>query len=55
MCLRIHDRRRVMFGHSGVVIDWCPDCQGIWLDRSEYDLICEYLRSDVTSATAKGQ
>ena len=45
--------RSVMFGHSGVVIDWCPDCQGIWLDRSEYDSICEYLRSEVTSATSK--
>jgi uncharacterized protein len=43
--------RSVMFGHSGVVIDWCSDCQGIWLDRSEYDSICEYLRSEATSAT----
>ena len=42
-----------MFGQSGVVIDWCPDCQGIWLDRSEYDFISEYLRSEATSATAK--
>ena len=45
--------RSVLFGHSGVVIDWCPDCQGIWLDRSEYDSICEYLRSEATSATPK--
>jgi Zn-finger nucleic acid-binding protein len=45
--------RSVMFGRSGVVIDWCPDCQGIWLDRSEYDSICEYLRSEATSATSK--
>jgi Zn-finger nucleic acid-binding protein len=42
-----------MFGHSGVVIDWCPDCQGIWLDRSEFDSISEYLRSEATSATRK--
>src|SRR5262245_43619680 len=45
--------RSVLFGHSGVVIDWCPDCQGIWLDRSEFDSICEYLRREVTSATSK--
>ena len=45
--------RSVMFGHSGVVIDWCPDCQGIWLDRSEFDSISEYLRSEATSATRK--
>jgi hypothetical protein len=35
------------------VIDWCPDCQGIWLDRSEFDSISEYLRSEATSATPK--
>ena len=34
-----------------MVIDWCPDCQGVWLDRSEYDSITEYLRSEATSAT----
>ena len=45
--------RSVMFGHSGVVIDWCSDCQGIWLDRSEFDSINEYLRSEATSATRK--
>jgi Zn-finger nucleic acid-binding protein len=45
--------RSVLFGHSGVVIDSCPDCQGIWLDRREYDSICEYLHSKATSATAK--
>ena len=45
--------RSVIFGQSGVVIDWCPDCQGVWLDRSEYDSITEYLRSEATSATRK--
>jgi len=45
--------RSVMFGHSGVVIDWCRDCQGIWLDRSEFDSISEYLRCEATSAARK--
>ena len=35
------------------MIDWCPDCQGIWLDRSDFDSISEYLRSEATSATPK--
>jgi Zn-finger nucleic acid-binding protein len=45
--------RSVMFGQSGVVIDWCPGCQGVWLDRSEYDSIGDYLRSEATGATPK--
>jgi uncharacterized protein len=45
--------RSVIFGHSGVVIDWCPTCHGIWLDRSEFDSIVEYLRDEATEATPK--
>src|SRR5437773_287103 len=45
--------RSVIFGHSNVVIDWCPTCHGIWLDRSEFDFIVEYLRDEATKATPK--
>ncbi|EBA13611.1 hypothetical protein RCCS2_06979 [Roseobacter sp. CCS2] len=26
---------------SGVEIDYCPDCRGVWLDRGELDKIIE--------------
>ena len=26
---------------SGVEIDWCPQCRGVWLDRGELDKIIE--------------
>ncbi len=29
---------------SGIEIDWCPRCRGVWLDRGELDKIIE--RSD---------
>ena len=45
--------RSVIFGHSGGVIDWCPTCHGIWLDRSEFDSIVEYLRDEATEATPR--
>jgi Zn-finger nucleic acid-binding protein len=32
--LRIADR-------SGVEIDYCPQCRGVWLDRGEMDKIIE--------------
>ncbi|MFX0545353.1 zf-TFIIB domain-containing protein [Roseovarius sp. S1116L3] len=35
----------VMTDRSGVEIDYCPECRGVWLDRGELDKIIE--RSDV--------
>ena len=31
----------VMTGRSGVEIDYCPQCRGVWLDRGELDKIIE--------------
>lgn len=31
----------VMADRSGIEIDYCPDCCGIWLDRGELDKIIE--------------
>ncbi len=43
----------VVFGKSSIVIDWCPKCHGIWLDRAEFDSIIEYLDTEVANATRK--
>lgn len=32
------------FGDSKVIIDWCPKCHGVWLDRDEFQEIMQYLR-----------
>jgi uncharacterized protein len=37
-----------MTERSGVVIDYCPQCRGVWLDRGEHDKIIE--RSAPTAA-----
>ncbi|MDX1785198.1 MAG: zf-TFIIB domain-containing protein [Roseovarius sp.] len=31
----------VMTGRSGVEIDYCPSCRGVWLDRGELEKIIE--------------
>ncbi|MDK3075530.1 zf-TFIIB domain-containing protein [Sedimentitalea sp. JM2-8] len=31
----------VMTDRSGVEIDYCPQCRGVWLDRGELDKIIE--------------
>lgn len=31
----------VISDRSGVEIDYCPDCRGVWLDRGELDKIIE--------------
>ncbi len=31
----------VMTDRSGIEIDYCPQCRGVWLDRGELDKIIE--------------
>lgn len=31
----------VMSDRSGIEIDYCPDCRGVWLDRGELDKIID--------------
>ena len=41
----------VVFGSSSVVIDWCPSCHGLWIDRGEYDSIVKHLHDEAMEAT----
>ena len=40
----------VMADRSGVEIDYCPKCRGVWLDRGELDKIIE--RSSAAPASS---
>ncbi len=40
----------VMADRSGVEIDYCPKCRGVWLDRGELDKIIERSGAAMTSA-----
>ena len=35
------DTDLVMADRSGIEIDYCPKCRGVWLDRGELDKIIE--------------
>jgi Zn-finger nucleic acid-binding protein len=37
----------VIFGKSSILIDWCPKCHGMWLDRGEFEAITNYLRHEL--------
>ena len=39
----------VMSERSGIEIDYCPSCRGVWLDRGELDKIIE--RNAASQAT----
>jgi Zn-finger nucleic acid-binding protein len=43
----------VIFGHSSIAIDWCPNCHGIWLDRGEFDAIVDYLKDELDAMPPK--
>jgi hypothetical protein len=32
---------------SGIEIDWCPTCRGVWLDRGELDKIIDRTAADI--------
>ncbi len=36
----------VMSERSGIEIDYCPECRGVWLDRGELDKIVERAAAD---------
>ena len=40
----------VMSERSGIEIDYCPQCRGIWLDRGELDKIVERSARESTPA-----
>lgn len=42
----------VMSERSGIEIDYCPTCRGVWLDRGELDKLIE--RSAAVPASASG-
>jgi Zn-finger nucleic acid-binding protein len=47
----IDNESLVMSERSGVEIDYCPKCRGVWLDRGELDKIIERASAPDTSST----
>jgi Zn-finger nucleic acid-binding protein len=41
----------VMSERSGIEIDYCPECRGVWLDRGELDKILERAAGDSAPAS----
>lgn len=54
-CVRCKTARlmAVNFGKSSVLIDWCPQCHGMWLDGGEFQAIADYLKKELMSEHAK--
>jgi Zn-finger nucleic acid-binding protein len=40
----------VMSERSGVEIDYCPECRGVWLDRGELDKIIDRAEAEFAAA-----
>ena len=43
----------VIFGKSSILVDWCPQCHGMWLDRGEFEGITDYLKDELGSMHTK--
>lgn len=46
------DTTLVMSERSGIEIDYCPECRGVWLDRGELDKIIDRAATQATPAPA---
>jgi Zn-finger nucleic acid-binding protein len=38
---------KIKYDKSNIIIDYCPSCRGIWLDKGEFGLIIEYLTKEL--------
>ena len=45
----------IMSERSGIEIDYCPECRGVWLDRGELDKIIERSSQSVQNTQAINQ
>ena len=45
----------VMSERSGIEIDYCPTCRGVWLDRGELDKIIERAAREFAAPSAAAQ
>lgn len=41
--------RKIRYGATSVEIDYCPSCQGVWLDENEFKKIIESLEEELNS------
>lgn len=46
-CPVCKDKDLLMSERSGIEIDYCPECRGVWLDRGELDKIIERSQSNI--------
>ena len=42
----------LMTERSGIEIDYCPQCRGVWLDRGELDKIIERSTAELAQAAS---
>jgi Zn-finger nucleic acid-binding protein len=49
-CPKCPDKRMIstIFGSSKIILDYCIDCHGLWLDRGEYQGIITQLSENLT-------
>jgi uncharacterized protein len=51
LCPSCKTANLVMSERSGVEIDYCPDCRGVWLDRGELDKIIDRVSAEQVQPT----
>jgi Zn-finger nucleic acid-binding protein len=50
LCPRCHDQALIVLDRSGIEIDYCPGCRGVWLDRGELEKLIAREQSSYPAA-----
>lgn len=50
-CPSCEDSVLMMTERSGIEIDYCPKCRGVWLDRGELDKLIEKSQGTIPSSS----
>jgi len=41
------------FGDTKTILDWCPNCHGVWLDRGEFQDVLQHMVDKLNSLTSE--
>jgi Zn-finger nucleic acid-binding protein len=55
LCPKCHDQALIVLDRSGIEIDYCPGCRGVWLDRGELEKLIAREQSPLSAGDVQGR
>ena len=55
LCPKCHDQALIVLDRSGIEIDYCPGCRGVWLDRGELEKLIAREQAPLSEGDFQGR